>query len=159
MFSKDDVVVAVSGGFDPIHIGHIRLMEEAKKLGTKLIVFLNSDDFLIRKKGKPFMPFHERKEVIEAFGCVDMVVPVVDEDQSVCETLRTYRPHIFANGGDRKAENIPEYGICEECDIKMIFGIGAGGKVQSSSDMIRDYHEFLKTRDDAAIFDLPRTTH
>ncbi len=149
-------VVAVSGGFDPIHIGHVRMMQEAKKLGDELIVFLNSDDFLIRKKGKPFMPFDERKELIEAFGCVDQVVEVVDQDQTVCATLRKYKPDIFANGGDRYSHNIPEYDVCGELGIEMVFGVGQGGKVASSSDMIRDYHEFLKENEAAKIFELPR---
>ncbi len=145
-------VVAVSGGFDPIHIGHVRMMQEAKKLGDELIVFLNSDDFLIRKKGKPFMPFDERKELIEAFGCVDQVIPVIDIDHTVCETLRKYKPDIFVNGGDRKSDDIPEYKICRELGIEMVFEVGRGGKVQSSSDLVRDFHEFLKKNEDAQIF-------
>lgn len=149
-------VVAVSGGFDPIHIGHIRQMQEAKKLGDELVVFLNSDQFLINKKGRPFMKFEERKEVIEAFGCVDRVVAVIDQDQTVCETLRLYKPDIFANGGDRKSDNIPEYDVCNELGIEMVFGVGWGGKVQSSSDLIRDYCDFLQANEKAQIHELPR---
>ena len=150
-------IVAVSGGFDPLHIGHLRLMQEARKQGDYLIVFLNTDDFLIAKKGRPFMPFAERKELIEGFACVDEVVatldPVIPEPpyQTQCETLRHYRPDIFANGGDRKSDNIPEYAVCEEEGIKMVFNMGEGGKVQSSSDLVTDYHEWLLENKEATI--------
>jgi len=129
------VVVAVSGGFDPVHIGHIRYLKEAKKLGDKLLVILNTDDFLIRKKGKPFMVFDERQEILEAIRWVDEVVPSVDTDQTVCESLRYYRPDIFAKGGDRTLNNIPERDVCTELGIKMVFGVG-GAKIQSSSWLI-----------------------
>lgn len=130
-------VVAVSGGFDPVHIGHIRLFNEAKKLGDKLIVILNNDNWIALKKGRAFMPEAERKEVIEAFESVDEVILTSHtpgtNDYSICEDLRRIRPHVFANGGDRKDGNVPEYSVCEELGIEMIFGIGAGGKIQSSS--------------------------
>lgn len=129
------IVVAVSGGFDPVHIGHIRYLKEAKKLGDKLLVILNSDDFLIRKKGKPFMVFAERKEILEAIRWVDEVVPSVDNDQTVCQSLRCYQPDIFAKGGDRTMSNIPEKDTCTELGIKMVFGVG-GAKIQSSSWLI-----------------------
>ncbi len=129
------IVVAVSGGFDPVHIGHIRYLKEAKKLGDKLLVILNSDDFLIRKKGKPFMVFAERKEILEAIRWVDEVVPSVDNDQTVCQSLRYYQPDIFAKGGDRTMSNIPEKDTCTELGIKMVFGVG-GAKIQSSSWLI-----------------------
>ncbi len=129
-------VIAVSGGFDPIHIGHTRHFQEAKELGDVLVVLLNSDRFLKKKKGYVFMPFDERREIIEAIGCVDMVVPVIDTDQSVRETLAVIRPDVFAKGGDRTSENIPECGVCEMLGIDVVYGIG-GEKVQSSSDLIR----------------------
>tara|TARA_R100000501_G_C2628858_1_gene123236 strand:+ start:247 stop:687 length:441 start_codon:yes stop_codon:yes gene_type:complete len=127
--------VAVSGGFDPIHVGHIRLFKEASKLADKLIVFVNSDKFLKRKKGYVFMPVKERIEVIKAIGVVDYAIQVVDKDDTVCETLKIHKPYIFANGGDRKANNIPEYDICDKLGIKMRFGIG-GSKIQSSSNLV-----------------------
>lgn len=130
------IVVAVSGGFDPVHIGHIRYLKEAKKLGDKLLVILNTDDFLIRKKGKPFMVFAERKEILEAIRWVDEVVPSVDNDQTVCQSLRYYQPDIFAKGGDRTISNIPEKDTCTELGIKMVFGVG-GTKIQSSSWLIK----------------------
>ena len=129
------VTVAVSGGFDPIHVGHIRYFKEAKKLGDKLVVILNSDQFLKNKKGYIFMPFEERKELLESIKYVDEVVRCIDKDQTVCQTLRKLKPDIFAKGGDRNLKNIPEKEVCEELGIKMLFGVG-GGKVQSSSWLV-----------------------
>ena len=127
--------VAVSGGFDPVHIGHIRLFKEAKQLGDRLVVILNSDRFLVIKKGNPFMPFEERKEILESIEYINKVIPCIDKDQSVCKTLKKLKPDIFANGGDRISNNIPEIDICERYNIKMIFGVG-GEKIQSSSGLI-----------------------
>src|SRR4030043_2007516 len=104
----EEKIVAVSGGFDPIHIGHIRMIREASKLG-KLIIILNNDAFLIRKKGRPFMPLEERKEILENIKGVDSVFLSIDEDDSVCKSLEAIKPDIFANGGDRRDESdIPE---------------------------------------------------
>jgi cytidyltransferase-like protein len=125
-------IVAVSGGFDPIHIGHIRMIREASKLG-KLVVILNNDAFLTRKKGRPFMPLEERKEILENIKGVDSVFVSIDEDDSVRKSLEAIRPDIFANGGDRKDESeIREAEICKQLGIEMVFNVG-GGKVQSSS--------------------------
>ncbi|OGN89656.1 MAG: hypothetical protein A2158_00555 [Chloroflexi bacterium RBG_13_46_14] len=125
-------IVAVSGGFDPIHIGHIRMIHEASKLG-KLIIILNNDAFLIRKKGHPFMPLEERKEILENIKGVDSVFVSIDEDDSVCKSLEAIKPDIFANGGDRRDESdIPEAEVCKRLGIEMVFNVG-GGKVQSSS--------------------------
>lgn len=134
---KKPVVVAVSGGFDPVHIGHVRMFEEAKKLGDKLVVILNNDNWLIKKKGYAFMPETERAELIKSLAVVDDVVltfhgPEV-EDRSVCAELIKLKPDIFANGGDRTFDNIPEVPVCENTGCKMVFGVGKGGKVQSSS--------------------------
>ncbi len=125
-------IVVTSGGFDPVHVGHIRCFKEAKKHGDRLVVILNTDEFLLRKKGFVFMPFHERKELLESFGCVDEVIPCIDEDQTVCKTLEMLKPHVFVKGGDRTIGNIPEREICERHNIAMVFDVG-GGKVQSSS--------------------------
>ena len=142
------VVVAVSGGFDPPHIGHVRMFEEAKKLGDILVVILNNDNWLKKKKGNVFMPQHERKELIEAFTAVDYVVLTGHEpnteDMSVCVELANLKPHIFANGGDRKYDNIPEVHVCDEIGCKMIFNIGRGGKVQSSSWLLEAYSKDSK---------------
>lgn len=124
--------VAVSGGFDPIHIGHIRMFKEARKLGDKLIVILNSDKFLKEKKGFVFMPFKERKEIIESIRYVDEVTPCFDKDNTVCNTLSSLKPDVFANGGDRKEGNVPEKPVCDKYNIEMVYNVG-GGKIQSSS--------------------------
>lgn len=132
--SKKPIVVAVSGGFDPLHIGHVRMFEKAKKLGEKLIVIINCDDWLVRKKGFAFMPEKERSEIIKALGSVDAVYIHHSKDHHVCDALKKIKPDIFANGGDRKNINdIPEAEICKSLGIKMVFNIGHGGKVQSSS--------------------------
>ncbi len=134
-------IVAVSGGFDPVHIGHVRMFIEAKKLGDKLVVIANNDHWLRAKKGFNFMPEAERKEIIEAFRAVDEVLLTFHEegctDMSVCKELEELKPDVFANGGDRKADNIPEYQVCERLGIHMEFNVGHGGKVQSSSDLVK----------------------
>lgn len=130
-------IVAVSGGFDPVHIGHIRQFKAARKLGDKLYAILNSDGFLKRKKGFVFMPFKERKEILESIKYIDKVIPSIDKDQSVCRTLAKLIPDIFAKGGDRTLQNIPEAGICRKYKIKMIFGVG-GRKIQSSSALTKN---------------------
>ncbi len=139
---KTDKVVAVSGGFDPVHIGHVRMFEAARALGDHLVVILNNDNWLRAKKGFVFMSEHERKEIIEAFKCVDEVIVTkhadITEDMSVCDTLRFVRPHVFANGGDRKPDGdpVPEVMVCKNLGIEMVYNIGAGGKVQSSSWLV-----------------------
>lgn len=129
-------VVAVSGGFDPVHIGHIRLFKEAKKLG-KVIVILNNDNWLMDKKGFVFMPQTERKELLLALDCVDKVFITshkrYEDDRTVCRELEYLRPDIFLNGGDRVKGNTPEGEVCKKLGIKMVFNAGRGGKVQSSS--------------------------
>ncbi|MCX6714091.1 MAG: adenylyltransferase/cytidyltransferase family protein [Candidatus Vogelbacteria bacterium] len=133
------IIVAVSGGFDPVHIGHVRMFEESKKLGDELVIILNNDNWAKFKKGGSFMPEKERKELLEALRVVNRVV-LTDhkkgtKDRSVCNTLRKVKPHIFANGGDRKPDGdpVPEVAVCEELGIKMVYNVGKGGKVQSSS--------------------------
>lgn len=129
--------IAVSGGFDPLTIGHIRLFKEAKELGDELIVILNNDNWLRAKKQVIFMPQEERKEIIESISVVDKVVltghSVNPKDMSVSKELKELGIDIFANGGDRTKKNIPEEEIC-----KMVFGIG-GNKVQSSSWLLNRY--------------------
>lgn len=137
------VIVAVSGGFDPIHIGHIRMFQEAKKLGDELVVILNNDNWLRQKKTHVFMLEKERREIIEALSVVDRVMftnhPKNPTDMSVCSELKKLKPDIFANGGDRTKKNIPEIPVCKEIGCKMVFGIGLGGKVQSSSWLLADF--------------------
>ena len=122
---------------DPIHIGHIRMMREAAKLGDKLVVILNNDNWLKKKKGFIFMPQKERLEVIKAIKWVDDVFLTGHKknpkDMSVRKELLKLKPHIFANGGDRKLDNIPEVSVCQSIGCKMVFNVGRGGKIQSSS--------------------------
>jgi len=139
---KKPVVVAVSGGFDPLHIGHVRMFQEAKKLGDELVVILNNDNWLADKKGSPFMPEAERKEIIEAIAGVDRVVITDhtegDPDRSVCRILRDINPDVFANGGDRHPDGdpVPEVELCKALGIELHYNVGTGGKVQSSSWLI-----------------------
>ncbi len=147
------VVVTVSGGFDPLHIGHVRMFEHARALGDELVVILNNDNWLRAKKGFAFMPEKERKEVIEAIRSVDRVVITKhrpnDPDMSVSRALRAVRPHIFANGGDRNEANAADprsslykdLGTCKALNIDMVFGVGKGGKIQSSSWLLKKHFE------------------
>ena len=126
--------IAVSGGFDPVHVGHVRRIQGAAKFGD-VIVICNSDAWLKRKKGYSFMPFEERAEILRAFKGVKDVVEANDDDGSVCESLKELQPDIFANGGDRFNTNTPETQTCKKYDIEMLWGVG-GGKIQSSSDLV-----------------------
>lgn len=133
-------LVAISGGFDPIHIGHIRLIQEAAALGGELVVILNNDNWLRAKKGFVFMPQAERKELLKAVRGVARVVlskhSKQPADMSVAAELERIHPDIFANGGDRGRSNTPENLVCRKLGIKQAFNIGKGGKVQSSSWLI-----------------------
>ena len=126
--------VAVSGGFDPIHVGHVRMIQEAAEYGD-VIVIANSDEWLIRKKGYAFMPFKERREILLALKGVVYVAKADDNDDTVCESLRSIKPDMFANGGDRKGENVPEVALCKEIGIDNLWNCG-GGKIQSSSALV-----------------------
>jgi cytidyltransferase-like protein len=134
MEKKVEKVVAVSGYFNPIHKGHIELFREARKLGDKLVVIINNDDQVKMKGSKAFMEEQERKAIIEAIRHVDEVVISIDkEDGTQRKTIEMLKPHIFANGGDRRNEgDIPEAEICRKYGIQMVFNVG-GNKVQSSS--------------------------
>lgn len=136
-------IVCVSGGFDPIHIGHVRMIQDAAKLGH-VIVIANSDEWLIRKKGYAFMTYEERQEILYAIKGVVDVVEAQDEDDTVCKTLRRLNPHIFANGGDRGDRNTPEMAVCKELGIQMVWGMGGNDKPQSSSWLINAVRNFCK---------------
>ncbi len=124
------------------------MFEEAKKLGDKLIVIVNNDNWLRNKKGFVFMPESERVELISYMRYVDEVVLTDhqpdDTDMTVCRSLAALRPNVFANGGDRGATNTPESDLCAELGIEMTYNVGQGGKIQSSSWMIKDAAEALK---------------
>ena len=132
---EKQIIVAASGYFDPIHIGHIEYLEKAKKLRDKLIVILNTDEQAILKKGYVFMPLEERKKIIESLKFVDEVFVSIDKDKSVCKSLEAIKPDIFAKGGDRIVSNIPEVDICNKHNIKIIDGLG--DKLQSSSELVK----------------------
>ncbi len=137
---KFDGAIVISGGFDPIHIGHLRMIKDASKLGRKLIVIANCDRFLVDKKGYVFMPIEERLEILESFDGVDRAVESIDDDMTVCKTIEWLAKDediaCFANGGDRRNEDdIPESFVCEKYGIEMEFNVG-GGKIQSSSSLV-----------------------
>ena len=138
--NKRKRVVAISGGFDPIHIGHVRLIQEAARLGDELVVIINNDHWLRKKKGFVFMSEKERKEVIEAINGVARAVltkhPKNPSDMSVQKELARIKPHIFANGGDRTSHNTPEVRVCRKIGCEMVFRVGRGGKIQSSSWLV-----------------------
>ena len=129
-------IIAVSGGFDPIHVGHVRMILDAAKLGNVLVI-ANSDEWLIRKKGYSFMPFEERAEILSAIKGVVKVIMASDDDNTVCQSLYDNKIDIFANGGDRKSDNVPEVAVCTKLGIEMVWNIG-GGKIQSSSILVEN---------------------
>jgi len=127
--------VMVSGGFDPVHIGHIRMILDAGRYGD-VIVVANSDEWLFRKKGFVFMEFEQRAEILAAIKGVVKVSGVDDYDTTVCEAIRRLQPDIFANGGDRRKYNTPEQAVCEEMGVEMLWGVGGEDKANSSSDLV-----------------------
>lgn len=139
---NNERLVVTSGGFDPMHVGHLRCLLEsasiARMSGNKirLAVIVNGDGFLIRKKGYAFMPASERMEIIAGVAGVNYVVPWDDGTQTVTGALRILKPFAFTKGGDRDAEsNVPEFEVCKEVGCNVIFGVG-GGKIQSSSQLV-----------------------
>ncbi len=135
-------LIVTSGGFDPMHVGHLHCLIEsaeiARKSGPKfrLAVIVNGNGFLLRKKGYAFMPEAERLEIIAGVRGVDYVVPWDDGGQTVTGALEILRPFAFTKGGDRDAAaNVPEFDLCEKIGTKVIFGVG-GGKIQSSSSLV-----------------------
>lgn len=148
--NRKKILVAVSGGFDPIHPGHIRMFAEAKSLGDELVVILNNDNWLMKKKGYAFMNEKERKEVIESIRYVDRVIftkhrnPSNPAEMSVSHMLKEIRPDIYANGGDRNQKNAadPRFSLyadiktCQKLAIKIVYNVGKGGKIQSSSALV-----------------------
>ena len=137
---REKPLIAVSGGFDPVHIGHVRMIQDAARYGD-VIVIINSDDWLMRKKGYVFMPWQERAEIMGNIKGVTIVTAVNDKDGTVCEALRRHKPDAFANGGDRKTQNTPEMDVCEELGIQMMWAIGGNDKPQSSSWLVNKLKE------------------
>lgn len=135
-------IVVVSGGFDPVHSGHIKLIKQARLLGDHLIVGINSDEWLARKKGRAFMPWQERLAVLNNLRPVDEVYTFDDEDGTACHLLQQVQAHypdahiIFANGGDRTQENIPEMTVS---GVEFVFGVGGSDKANSSSWILQEW--------------------
>ena len=154
-------LIVVSGGFDPIHSGHIAYFKSAKSHGDKLIVALNSDNWLKKKKGKFFMPFHERKAIIAAIKDVDEVISFEDDEKGSCinalETIKKSFPNdkiYFANGGDRDKKNIPEMSVS---GINFLFGVGGDDKKNSSSWILNKWQYYFEQRKWGSFFNLFQT--
>ncbi|MFZ4632277.1 MAG: adenylyltransferase/cytidyltransferase family protein [Patescibacteria group bacterium] len=138
---KKIVVVAVSGYFNPLHVGHLEMIQMAKKLGDKLVVIVNNDKQVKLKNRVPFMSEKDRVRIVGALRDVDKVVLAIDDyklpsgEIPVIKTLAKVKPNIFANGGDRhNIVNVPEYDICKKLNIKLVDGLGK--KIRASSQMI-----------------------
>jgi cytidyltransferase-like protein len=125
--------VAVSGYFDPIHVGHLEYLKLSKELGDRLVVIVNNNHQCVLKKGKPFMDEKDRVEIVKSLKVVDEVFLSIDMDKTVCSSLESIKPDIFANGGDRSTEEVPESVICKKHNIQMADGLG--DKIRSSSDL------------------------
>lgn len=141
--TKTQKIVVVSGGFDPLHSGHLKMFVTAKKLGDKLVVAVNSDEWLTRKKGRPFMPLTERSQLVKSLRMVDDIeINYDDSDGSGINALLNIKQRypgcqiIFANGGDRTKENIPEMTVK---GVKFVFGVGGEDKANSSSWILQEW--------------------
>ena len=131
MSDKNKIRVAVSGYFDPIHVGHLEYLRMAKELGDSLVVIVNNNYQCKLKKGKHFMDENDRVEIVKALRFVDEVFLSVDKDRTVCKSLEEIKPDVFANGGDRATSEVPETLVCKKFNIKMVDGLG--DKIRSSS--------------------------
>ena len=136
----------VSGGFDPVHVGHLRMFQDAKKLSNKVIVLLNNDDWLIKKKGKPFMYHEQRKEILEEFESITEVIIQSSSEKSSSLSIKEFaiknpnKKICYCNGGDRSnIKNILEAKVCSDFNIKLEFGIGGKNKIESSSELTKNY--------------------
>ncbi len=136
-------IICTSGGFDPLHPGHATCIVESRQYGDTLVVVVNGDGFLRRKKGKPFMDLETRCAIVSCLRGVDYVIPFeIENDQTVREALRLIRPHVFTKGGDRiDAATIPEWSVCQELGIQVISGVGMP-KYWNSSDFLREWGDF-----------------
>ena len=138
-------IIILSGGFDPLHVGHLRMFKDAKNRGSIVIVGSNSDAWLTRKKGQPFMVQAERVEILKAIKYVDYVYTFNDDDNSACDLIKQvidkYKNNnvkiFFGNGGDRTIKSTPEIEYCQKNGIEMLWEVG-GNKIQSSSELIKN---------------------
>ncbi len=136
-------IVCTSGGFDPIHPGHTTCLVDSRQYGDTLVVIVNGDDFLSRKKGRPFMDVRTRCLIVSCIRGVDFVIPFkIENDATVCEALRRIRPHVFTKGGDRTDHsNIPEWQVCQELGIEVVSQVSLR-KDWTSSDFLKNWGEF-----------------
>jgi D-beta-D-heptose 7-phosphate kinase/D-beta-D-heptose 1-phosphate adenosyltransferase len=141
--------IVVAGGFDPLHLGHLDHIKKARALGDKLVAITHPDDILIQKKGYCLLPLAHRVEILKALRCVDEVIVSIDKDGTVAKTLEeiseiTEGELIFAKGGDRTPDNMPqnEVGTCEKLGIKITYGVG--DKLASSQDIVGNLIKQLK---------------
>ena len=149
--------VMVSGGFDPVHAGHIRLIRAAAEYGD-VIVIANSDDWLFRKKGFVFMTFSQRAEILNAIKGVVLVDSVNDGDDTVCEAITRHKPDFFANGGDRGRSNTPEQQVCENLGVELLWSVGGDKKLASSSDLVERVRDFDSSDNVAPVRTTPRVS-
>lgn len=154
-------IIVVSGGFDPIHSGHIEYLKNAREHGDKLLVALNSDNWLAKKKGKPFMNFDERKSILNAIKYIDDIIEFKDDKNGSCinalEKIKKLYPKdeiYFANGGDRNKENIPEMSLS---GIRFLFSVGGSNKKNSSSWILNNWQYYFEERQWGSFFNLYQT--
>lgn len=138
-------IVCTSGGFDPVHPGHLSCFYDSKQYGDTLVVIVNGDGFLERKKGAPFMDIKTRMDILTFVQGIDYIIPFdIEDDQTVIQALTKVRPHVFTKGGDRIDEkSIPEWDVCKELNIEVVSGVGYD-KQWSSSDFLKEWVEFNK---------------
>ena len=136
----------VSGGFDPVHIGHLRMFKDAKSLSDKVILLLNNDEWLIKKKGKPFMNENQRKEILDEFKSISQVIIQSSSESSSSKAIKNFvrnnpnKSICYCNGGDRsKIQNILEADVCKELGVSLEFGVGGKEKAESSSQLTKNY--------------------
>ena len=141
---KNKPTIMVSGGFDPVHAGHIRMIRSAAEYGD-VIVVANSDKWLHEKKGFVFMDFQQRSEILNSIKGVILVSAVDDSDGTVCEAIKRLKPTYFANGGDRGKHNTPEQDVCDDLGIRMLWSIGGDEKVAASSELVNNVVNVLGT--------------
>lgn len=140
-------IVCTSGGYDPVHPGHLSCIIESCHYGDTMIVIVNGDEFLTTKKGKPFMDLATRCDIISCIRGVDYVIPFsIEGDMTVCEALRQIKPHVFTKGGDRiDVTTIPEWDICNQLGIEIITGVGKP-KLWSSSNHLAEWEDFCRKK-------------
>ena len=132
-------VVATSGGFDPIHPGHLSCIYQSKQYGKYVVVIVNGDWFLKNKKGKAFQSLKDRCEIVSYIKNIDYVIPFeIENDSTVCEALKIIQPNVFTKGGDRIDGNTPETQLCHQMGINIIYNVGKE-KLWSSSDILKNY--------------------